>query len=125
MSQITKIDKLNAKIAELNKNSNMTSFDEVVVVYLGASVKEHFPKLRDEQGNKLKDEKGNDRRSEKSDGYTYTFSQVGTSKVVKVVAPQMLKFTVLGSYSISGLGYDISAGNMIFIEKDVKISPFQ
>ena len=33
----------------------------------------------------MKDENGKDLRSDKSDGYTYTFTEFGTAKVVKIV----------------------------------------
>ena len=61
----------------------MTRFDNIVVVNVGVEPKEHFPKLKNADGSNMKDENGKDLRSDKSDGYTYTFTEFGTAKVVK------------------------------------------
>lgn len=119
------IAKLRAQLSVTNANSsNMTAFNDVVAVYLGVQNKEHFPKMKDSNGIKMKDEKGRDRRSKQPDGYTHTFSEVGTSKVVKVVLPKSYNLELMAAYKISGLGYDISSGNMIFIEKDGTVAQF-
>lgn len=125
MSENNQIEKLQAKINSSHiVSSNMTEFNDVVAVYLGVKHKEHFPKMKDENGNKIKDENGRDRRSKHSDGYTHTLSEVGTSKVVKIVLPKSYNLELMGAYKISGKGYDISSGNMIFIEKDGSIAKF-
>ncbi|WP_105122740.1 hypothetical protein, partial [Streptococcus suis] len=105
-------------------NSSMAAFNDVVAVYLGVQNKEHFPKMKDSNGLKMKDENGRDRRSKHSDGYTHTFSEVGTSKVVKVVLPKSYNLELMTAYKIGGLGYDISSGNMIFIEKNGTVAKF-
>ena len=56
---------------------------------VGVKPTEHFPKLKDSEGNKVKDENGKDKRSDVSDGWTYTFAEFGTAKVVKVVIPKL------------------------------------
>ena len=68
-----------------SQKSNLTRFDGLVVVNVGVKPTEHFPKLKDSEGNKVKDENGKDKRSDVSDGWTYTFAEFGTAKVVKVV----------------------------------------
>lgn len=119
------IAKLQAQLSATNANSsNMTTFNDVVVVYLGVQNKEHFPKMKDSDGIKMKDENGRDRRSKHSDGYTHTFSEVGTSKVVKVVLSKSYSLELMTAYKIGGLGYDISSGNMIFIEKNGTVAKF-
>lgn len=125
MSENNQIAKLQAKLNATNSSSsNMTAFDDVVAVYLGAQNKEHFPKMKDTSGNNLKDENGRDRRSKQADGYTHVFSEVGTSKMVKVVLPKSYNLELMTAYKLSGQGYDIVPGNMIFIEKDGKIANF-
>ena len=73
----------------------------------------------------VKDENGKDKRSETSDGYTYTFTEFGTGKMVKVVLPQEQKVELLGSYVVVGFGYDIKQANMIFIEQKAKIAEYR
>ena len=63
-----------------HKKSNLTRFDGLVVVNVGVKPTEHFPKLKDSEGNKVKDENGKDKRSDVSDGWTYTFAEFGTAK---------------------------------------------
>ena len=66
----------------------MTAFNDLVGVYVGASAREHFPKLKDENGKTVKDDKGRDKRSDTSDGYTHVFSEFGTSKMIQIVLPK-------------------------------------
>ena len=58
-----------------------------------------------------------DKRSETSDGWTYTFAEFSTCKTIKIVLPKRLNVQLMGAYKLGGLGYDIKAGNMYFIEK--------
>ena len=41
-----------------SQKSNLTRFDGLVVVNVGVKPTEHFPKLKDSEGNKVKDENG-------------------------------------------------------------------
>ena len=75
-----------------SQKSNLTRFDGLVVVNVGVKPTEHFPKLKDSEGNKVKDENGKDKRSDVSDGWTYTFAEFGTAKVVKVVIPNSMSW---------------------------------
>lgn len=111
--------------AKAAKKENRKQIFRKVVVYLDADAKEHFAKKYDAQGKALKDEKGNDLREEVSDGWTYTFSEVGTSKVVKVVYPKKVKLDMMKAYVVSGFGYNIVSGNMIFIDERGKIVLYQ
>lgn len=90
-------------------------------MYLGAPSKVHYPKLKDENGKNLKDSDGNSMVSEVSDGDTYTFSEIGTSKVLKVVHIPGLLLVPGGVYELKGLGYDMRSSNMIFIDEDTSI----
>lgn len=121
MSQIEKLKQLQAKTKQ---SSTMTRFDNIVVVNVGVEPKEHFPKLKNADGSNMKDENGKDLRSDKSDGYTYTFTEFGTAKVVKIVLPSRLNLVLLSAYQASGLGYDIKSAGMIFIEKDCKLANY-
>lgn len=127
MSQLEKLKQLQKQQRTQAQQSNMTQFDDLVVIHVGcASVTEHFPKIRDENGNKLKDDKGNDLRSDKRDGFTHTFAQFGTAKTVKIVLPEdcTSKLSLLSAYSVSGLGYDIKQAGMIFIEQNGSIKNY-
>jgi len=72
----------------------------------------------------LRYEKGRDMRAEKRDGFTHVFSQFGTSKMIQIVLPREMDVQINSAYLLSGLGYDIKTGNMIFIEKDGKIANY-
>ncbi len=116
-NQLTTLDKLKKLQQEQKSNqTNLTRFDKLVVVHVGVEPTQHFPKLKDEHGNKLKDEKGNDKRSEQSDGWTYTFSEFGTAKIIKVVLPKLYTLELLQPYQVSGFGYDIRNAGMVFID---------
>lgn len=104
------------------QTANMTEFKDLIVVYLGAEPKKYYPKVK-ENGLVVK-ENGRDKRSEKSSGYLYTFSEVISSKVVKVVLPNELNVQMLGVFKISGLGYSISSANLVFIGADGKIENY-
>jgi len=121
MSQLEKLKQLQM---QQTKSSSMTTFDNLVVVHVGAEPTEHFAKLKDKNGNKIKDVDGSDKRSDKSDGWTYTFVQFATAKTVKIVLAQKVNIELLTAYAVSGKGYDIKNANLIFIEKDVKISNY-
>ena len=122
---MSQIEKLKALQESKSKTANLTLFSNLVVIDLGIKPTQHFPKLRDEFGNKIKDENGTDKRSEVSDGYTYTFNEFGTGKMVKVVLSQEQRFELLGSYVVVGFGYDIKQANMIFVEQKAKISEYR
>lgn len=118
------LSKLSA-VAEQEKKRSSKQILGAVVIYLGADITQHFPKVRDKSGKAVKDDKGNDLRSETSDGWTYTFSEVGTSKVVKIVYPEKLNTKMMTAYQVSGFGYSIASGNMLFIDEGVKVSLYQ
>lgn len=117
----------------LNKLANLAKSDtkgsrqafKTVVIKLGVKPVEHFPKVKGKDGKTQKDESGNDVRSKVSDGYTYTFSEFETSKIVKVVLDKLYDIKVMNAYLISGYGYDIRSGNMIFIDKDVHLETYK
>lgn len=116
------ISKLSA-VAEQEKKRSNKQILSAVVLYLGADVTQHFPKLKDENGKTVKDEEGKDERSETSDGFTHTFSEVGTSKIVKVVCPKKLNLEMLTAYRASGFGY--SMGSMLYIDEGSKVDLYQ
>lgn len=110
-------------VAEQEKKRSSKQILSAIVVYLGADVTQHFPKLKDDNGKTVKDEEGKDKRSETSDGFTHTFSEVGTSKVVKIVCPKKLNLEMLTAYQVSGFGY--SMGSMLYIDEGSKVVLYQ
>lgn len=111
------IEKLKQDLAA-KPSSNKTEFKDVIVVFTGAPVTKYYDKLRDANGNVVKDSKGKSTKGTKLLGYTYTFSELGTSKMVKVVHSQgNLDLTLLNVYKASGMGYDLRNANMIFIDE--------
>ena len=60
-------------------------------------------------------------KSDESDGDTYTFSEIGTSKMVKVVYASGLMLEVGTLYNVVGLGYDMRNSNMLLIDEDSSI----
>ena len=121
---MSQLEKLKALQESKSKTANLILFSNLVVIDVGIKPTQHFPKLKDEFGNKLKDENGKDKRSETSDGFTYTFTEFGTGKIVKIVLPEERKIDLLGSYKVAGLGYDIKSANMIFIEQRGQIAGY-
>ena len=121
-SQLAKLKVLEQKGVQ---STSKTSFHDLVVCTVGAPVKEHFPKVKLADGSTKKDSEGNDVRSEKSDGFTFTFSEIGTSQVVKVVLQKKYKLELDQFYSVGGKGYRIRSGNLIFIDEAGSISAFK
>lgn len=119
MSQLEKLKALQSQNSA--GNASLTLFNNVIVVNVGVNPTQHFPKIKDKFGNKIKDEKGKDKRSEISDGYTYTFVEFGTGKMVKIILQEERQFGLLQAYKVAGLGYDMRAANMIFIEQKGQI----
>jgi hypothetical protein len=120
------LQKLQKEAAEKNKKaSNLVAFEDIPVVYLGTDNKPYYPKLKDNNGNTLKDEKGKERRSPTSTGFLSTFSELGTSKIVKVVLAQSNEFTLLSPYRISGLGFDLTNASMIFIQENGMVKKYE
>ncbi len=113
-----------ANLANSDDRGNRQAFKNVVIK-LGVKPVQHFPKMRGKDGKVLKDKDGNELRSKTSDGYTYTFSDFETSRVVKVVLDKLYDIKVMNAYLISGYGYDIRSGNMIFIDKDVVLKEYK
>ena len=127
LSQLQKLQALQSESKEKSKKANMSSFENIVGIYLGTEPKEHFPKLLDTNGKKLQEEKNGrtiDKRSDKSDGWTYTFSEFGTCKKIMIVLSNRLDVRLMEAYKLSGLGYDIKGVDMFFIEKDTNIIKF-
>lgn len=118
------VSKLSA-VAEQEKRRSSKQILSAIVIYLGADITQHFPKVKDASGKAVKDDNGNDVRSDASDGWTFTFSEVGTSKVVKIVYPKKLDVKMMTAYQVSGFGYSIASGNMLFIDEASKISLYQ
>lgn len=118
------ISKLSS-VAKQEKRRSNKQILSAVTIYLGVDPVEHFPKVKDASGKTVKGSDGSDLRAEASDGWTYTFSEVGTSKVVKVVYPKQVKLEMMTAYQVSGLGYSITSGNMLFIDENSKITLYQ
>ena len=116
------VSKLNA-VAEQEKKRSSKQILSAVVVYLGADITAHFPKVKDASGKAVKDDNGKDLRSDTSDGFTHTFSEVGTSKMVKIVCPKKLSLEMLTAYQVSGFGY--SMGSMLYIDEGSKVVLYQ
>ena len=112
------------KAKQKSQTSNMTPFDELVGVFLGVEPKAHYPKVLDANGNKIRETingRTQDKRSETSDGWTHSFNELGSGKIIQVVLSQKYELKPLSLYSINGLGYDIKNSNMYFLEKDTKL----
>ena len=123
MGQLQRLKALQEESKAKAQTSNMTAFNDLVGVYVGASAREHFPKLKDENGKTVKDDKGRDKRSDTSDGYTHVFSEFGTSKMIQIVLPKEYNLQLMTAYKLGGLGYDIK-GSMFFIEKNGTIANY-
>lgn len=104
------------------KSDNRKSFDELLVISVGAEFnKPYYPTAVDEFGNKLKDENGNLVKSDIKH-YIHAFSELGTSKMVKLVTSDVIDIKMFKVYRITGRGYDINSANMLFIDLGGKIN---
>lgn len=105
--------KLDLKAVKAKAGGNtLTEFRELTCIYLGASdeAKEYKPNKKDPiTGKTLKDASGNALKEDKVIGYTYIFSEFGTSKQVRVVLQDKQTFEDLSFYQISGKGYKLDA----------------
>lgn len=113
MSDLNKLKTMLA--SKKTSKGNKIKYDSsnpLVVAYLGVEPREHFPKL--ETGE----------RSKVSDGWTFTFSEIGTSKIVKIVLKNKVSPDLLSVYQLAGMGYDIKQSSMIFIDEDTKIATY-
>lgn len=119
------INRLKEQIQKKSASSNMESFEKILVIFLGVEPREYFPKLKNAEGGTVKDDKGNAMRSPTARGFTYTFSQLGTSKIVKIVLPKRFNMQLLGLYEVSGLGYDIKQSSMIFIQENCGVVKYE
>lgn len=123
MMQQSTLDKL-SKLAGKKTTSNKQMFKRIVVK-LGTSPVEHFPKLKDKDGKTIKDEDGNDKRSSKPDGFMFTFSDFQTSRMVKVILDKKYDVKVMQAYVVSGLGYDIRGGGLMYLDENTEIRNYE
>lgn len=111
------LNKLKADLSA-KKTGNKTEFNDLIVVYTGVAETQYFAKLKDENGNVVKGSDGKPKKVDTVSGYTYTFNELGTAKIVKVVLnKENLNVQLLNVYKIGGLGYDLKQSNMIFIDE--------
>lgn len=119
------INKLKNQLKNKNSNGNMTRFDKIFVIYLGNEPKEYYKKMKDQNGNLLKDSNGEALRSPTPTGITYTFSELGTNRIVKAVFNQKINVELLDLMYISGLGYDIKQSSMLFIQEIIEATRYE
>ena len=105
----------------VDKNS-MEYFSDLIAINVGVAPKPFYPKLKDENGKNVKNEKGQDLRSEHQGGWTHTFVEFETAKMIKFVMKNKMNLELLDVVSVSGHGYDIKGSNMFFLEKNVQVS---
>lgn len=121
-SQPSQLERL--KALKGKKSSNMTRFEGLVVVAVGVEAKPYYPKLKTADGATIKGADGKDQRAETASGWTYTFTEYGTAKTVKVVLDKQYALEPLTVYEVSGEGYDIQQGNLIFVQENGHIAQF-
>lgn len=121
MFNAKQIAKLKAEVQGKHA-STKTSFKKLKLVYLGVPNKEHFPKLKNADGSTQKNADGHDMRGQTLDGYTTTFSEVGTSNKVMLLLPKSYNLEWFGLYEASGLGYQMRNANLLYIDESVNIS---
>ncbi len=124
MASESQIAKLKAGVGKTT-GGNRTLFSDLKVTYLGVPEREHFPKVKNADGSKKLDALGHEVRAEKPDGWTYTFSEIGTSKMVMAVLPEKVDLEWFEVYKVVGLGYDLRSANMVFLDQSAKIGRFE
>lgn len=121
MNNLEKLQKL-AKVQQ--KRSSKQAFKKVGI-YLGVEPSEYFAKKKDADGNNVTDEAGHAVREEVASGFLYTFSEVGTSKLLKVVVSKRIDVKMLSAYVVAGEGYNIASGNLIFLDTKGKVGLYK
>lgn len=119
------IEKLKKEVLDTREKSNLTDFKDIVAVYLGTEPKDYFKKVKDSSGKNVTDNDGNPIREENSSGLTYTFSEVGTSNIIKIVLPKKYNLELLDVFKLSGQGYDIRQSSLVFIQENGSISRYE
>ena len=98
-----------------------TQFSNLLVAYLGAPVKEHFPNEKNPDGSTKKDAQGNSIKSTVSDGFSCNYSELGTSRKIMVVTKQKPNPALMENYFVSGAGYDLRDSNLAVIDENSQI----
>lgn len=105
----TAAPKLDLDAIKKKKPTNLTSFQDMTLVYLGASdePKEYFKSKKDSNGVTLKDATGKAVKESTASGYVYIFSEYNTSRQVRVVFKNKQIVKDLDFYNVSGKGYKL------------------
>jgi hypothetical protein len=105
----TTAPKLDLDAIKKKKPTNLTSFQDMTLVYLGASdePKEYFKSKKDSTGATLKDATGKVIKETVASGYVYIFSEYNTSRQVRVVFKNKQIVKDLDFYNVSGKGYKL------------------
>lgn len=105
----TTAPKLDLDAIKKKKPTNLTSFQDLTLVYLGASdePKEYFKSKKDSTGATLKDATGKAVKESTASGYVYIFSEYNTSRQVRVVFKNKQIVKDLDFYNVSGKGYKL------------------
>lgn len=116
------VDRLRDLEAESKKRGSMVPFN-AVVVNVGIPAVEHYPKLKDAQGNDVLDENGRAKYGDVSDGYSYWFAVFGKRQLVNVISKNELNnLSPLKTFRLTGFGWDIRQSNAFYIKEDGKIT---
>lgn len=99
-----------------------TKFENLLVIYLGTPIKEHYPNEKNVDGTTKKDTKGNAVKSDKSDGYSCYYSEYGTSRKIMVVTKEKPLPELSESYIVNGSGYDLRSANLAIVESEVSVA---
>ncbi|WP_341932063.1 hypothetical protein [Streptococcus pluranimalium] len=117
-----KLEELIAERREQTLQSNKLKMD-IIATSIGVVPTKHFPYLRDSNGKKIPVENRPNRykRSLESDGFSHTFCELGTCRKVVVLLPDLQDFELLQPFQITGLGYDMSSSNMLYLDEAVTV----
>lgn len=105
----TTAPKLDLDAIKKKKPTNLTSFQDLTLIYLGASdePKEYYKSKKDSTGATLKDATGKVVKESTASGYVYIFSEYNTSRQVRVVFKNKQIVKDLDFYNVSGKGYKL------------------
>ena len=122
------LEKLQNLLNEKQKKNSAAKveFKDLICIYTGVQSAPYYEKLKDGNGKDVKDKDGKIVRSSELKGYMYTFNELGTAKVVKIVVTNKdMPIKLLSVYKIKGDGYDIKNGNMIFLDENVGVTNYE
>lgn len=121
VQQLVKLAELQKKLGK--KKSNKTEFKDLIGVNIGIKTYPKKAKRLDSNGNHMVDDAGKKLYENYNEGYYHTLVEFGTGKKIKVLLENELDLQLLGTYYISGLGYQFDKKEY-YLDENTSVKEF-